>query len=70
MAALVTYTLLGLHTEGNAGLVMLIVVCTAVLGSATGLLTSTFAKTEFQAMQFLPATVMPPDPAVRPDPAA
>ncbi|MEV6846808.1 ABC transporter permease [Actinoplanes sp. NPDC051411] len=53
------YWLLGLDTTGNAGLVVLIAVVNAVLGVALGLLCSAFARTEFQAVQFLPVVVVP-----------
>ena len=53
------YWLLGLDTTGNAGLVVLIAVINAVLGVALGLLCSAFARTEFQAVQFLPVVVVP-----------
>ncbi|MGX6604915.1 ABC transporter permease [Micromonosporaceae bacterium Da 78-11] len=53
------YWLLGLTTTGNAGLVVLIAVVNAVLGVALGLLCSAFARTEFQAVQFLPVVVVP-----------
>src|SRR3954447_16034738 len=55
----VAYWLLGLDTTGNAGLVVLIAVVDAVLGVALGLLCSAFARTEFQAVQFLPVVVVP-----------
>jgi ABC-2 type transport system permease protein len=53
------YWLLGLDTSGGAGLVVLIAVINAVLGVALGLLCSAFARTEFQAVQFLPVVVVP-----------
>ncbi|GIE96932.1 ABC transporter permease [Paractinoplanes rishiriensis] len=53
------YWLLGLDTTGSAGLVVLIAVVNAVLGVALGLLCSAFARTEFQAVQFLPVVVVP-----------
>jgi ABC-2 type transport system permease protein len=53
------YWLLGLETVGSAGLVVLIAVLNAVLGVALGLLCSAFARTEFQAVQFLPVVVVP-----------
>jgi len=55
----VAYWLLGLDTAGSAGLVLLIAVVDAVLGVALGLLCSAFARTEFQAVQFLPVVVVP-----------
>jgi ABC-2 type transport system permease protein len=53
------YWLLGLDTTGTAGLVVLIAVVNAVLGVALGLFCSAFARTEFQAVQFLPVVVVP-----------
>jgi ABC-2 type transport system permease protein len=59
VATAAAYWLLGLQTTGNAGLVVLIAVINAVLGVALGLLCSAFARTEFQAVQFLPVVVVP-----------
>ena len=53
------FWLLGLSTTGSAGLVVLIAVLNAVLGVALGLFCSAFARTEFQAVQFLPVVVVP-----------
>ena len=50
---------LGLHVSGSASLVLLLAVLDALLGTALGLLLSAFARTEFQAVQFLPAVVLP-----------
>jgi ABC-2 type transport system permease protein len=49
---------LGLDT-GSPALAALVAVISAVLGVALGLLCSAFARTEFQAVQFMPAVVMP-----------
>lgn len=59
VATLLAYWLLGLETAGAMGLVVLIAVANAVLGVAFGLLCSAFARTEFQAVQFLPVVVIP-----------
>lgn len=59
LAAAVAYWLLGLQTAGSAGLVVLIAVANAVLGVALGLLCSAFARTEFQAVQFMPVVAIP-----------
>jgi ABC-2 type transport system permease protein len=59
VATAAAYWMLGLQTTGNAGLVVLIAVVNAVLGVALGLLCSAFARTEFQAVQFLPVVVVP-----------
>jgi ABC-2 type transport system permease protein len=53
------YWVLDLGTAGNVGLVIVIAVANAVLGVALGLLCSAFARTEFQAVQFMPAVVVP-----------
>jgi ABC-2 type transport system permease protein len=50
---------LGLDVAGNGWLLLLVAVVDAVLGTALGLFTSAFASTEFQAVQFLPAFVLP-----------
>jgi ABC-2 type transport system permease protein len=50
---------LGLDVRGSAALVVLLAVLDALLGTALGLLLSAFARTEFQAVQFLPAVVFP-----------
>jgi ABC-2 type transport system permease protein len=53
------FWLLGLDTAGAVGLVVVIAVVNAVLGVALGLFCSAFARTEFQAVQFLPVVVVP-----------
>jgi ABC-2 type transport system permease protein len=53
------YWLFGLDTAGSAWLVILIAVANAVLGVALGLLCSAFARTEFQAVQFMPVVAVP-----------
>ncbi|MEU4695338.1 ABC transporter permease [Actinoplanes sp. NPDC023714] len=53
------YWVLGMATAGGVGLVILIAVANAVLGVALGLLASAFARTEFQAVQFMPLVVAP-----------
>jgi ABC-2 type transport system permease protein len=59
IATAFAYWLLGLQTAGPVGLVVLIAVANAVLGVALGLLASAFARTEFQAVQFMPVVVIP-----------
>jgi ABC-2 type transport system permease protein len=59
IATAVSYLLLGLRSQGSPAVVIVIAAATAVLGSSTGLLTSAFARTEFQALQFMPAVVVP-----------
>jgi ABC-2 type transport system permease protein len=51
--------LLGLSIEGPVWLLTVVAVADAVLGSALGLFVSAFARTEFQAVQFMPAVVIP-----------
>ncbi|WP_104525960.1 ABC transporter permease [Blastococcus atacamensis] len=55
----VATTLYDLDVAGPVGLVVLIAVCDAVLGVALGLLASAFARSEFQAVQFMPVIVLP-----------
>ncbi|WP_210649971.1 ABC transporter permease [Nocardioides sp. SYSU D00065] len=50
---------LGLDVEGSVWLLGVVAVADAVLGTALGLLVSAFATTEFQAVQFMPALVLP-----------
>jgi ABC-2 type transport system permease protein len=52
-------TVYGLDVTGSIWLVVLIAVIDAVLGVALGLLASAFARTEFQAVQFMPVIVLP-----------
>ena len=47
------------EVAGSITLVVLIAVADAVLGVALGLLASAFARTEFQAVQFMPVIVLP-----------
>jgi ABC-2 type transport system permease protein len=55
----VAFWLLGLDVEGPVALVVGLAVANAVLGMALGLFASAFAQTEFQAVQFIPAFVLP-----------
>jgi ABC-2 type transport system permease protein len=55
----VAFGLLDLHVDGAAWPVFLLAVANALLGMSLGLLVSAFARSEFQAVQFLPAFVMP-----------
>lgn len=59
VAAGFAYWALGMDAAGGLGLVVLIAVANAVLGVALGLLCSAFARTEFQAVQFMPLVVAP-----------
>ncbi len=49
----------GLDVAGPVWLLVVIAVADAVLGCALGLLASAFATSEFQAVQFMPAFVLP-----------
>lgn len=51
--------LLDLPSAGSLWLIVILVVCQALLGIALGLFLSAFARTEFQAVQFLPAVILP-----------
>ena len=59
VATAVAYGALGLDTSGSPALAMLVAVSSAILGVALGLLCSAFARSEFQAVQFMPAVVLP-----------
>jgi ABC-2 type transport system permease protein len=59
VATAVAYWIFGLDIKGSPGLVVMIAVINAVLGVALGLLCSAFARTEFQAVQFMPVVVVP-----------
>jgi ABC-2 type transport system permease protein len=50
---------LGLRIHGSVTIVVLFAFVDALMGMALGLFLSAFAKTEFQAVQFLPAFVLP-----------
>ena len=52
-------SLLGMSSEGEPLLTFLVVIGQALLGIALGLFLSAFARTEFQAVQFLPAVIAP-----------
>jgi ABC-2 type transport system permease protein len=49
----------GLTIAGSVGWLLLITLLNALLGVALGLLASAFARTEFQALQFMPVIVLP-----------
>jgi ABC-2 type transport system permease protein len=55
----VTLGFLGLDVAGSPWLLLLVAVLDALLGTALGLAVSAFARTEFQAVQFLPVVVLP-----------
>ncbi len=59
LAVAVSVGFLGLDVLGPIWLLTIVAVADAVLGSALGLFVSAFAQTEFQAVQFMPALVIP-----------
>ena len=59
LAVAVSVGLLDLEVEGPVWLLGVVAVADAVLGTALGLLVSAFSATEFQAVQFMPALVLP-----------
>ena len=54
-----TVGLLGLDVTGPVWMLTVVAVLDAILGTALGLFVSAFAETEFQAVQFMPALVLP-----------
>ena len=56
---LFTVTVLGVEVVGSLALVVLTNVLLALVALALGILLSTFAKSEFQMMQFIPLIVVP-----------
>lgn len=59
ITAAVAFGLLDLDTAGPVWLVVVLAVANALLGMALGLFLSAFARSEFQAVQFMPAFVLP-----------
>lgn len=59
VAVAVSVGLLGLDVHGSVALLLVVAIADAVLGTALGLFVSAFANTEFQAVQFMPALVVP-----------
>lgn len=59
LACIVSFWFLGFDTAGSPILVFLIAIINAVLGVGLGLLCSAFARTEFQAVQFMPLVIAP-----------
>ncbi|GAA2283089.1 ABC transporter permease [Actinomadura luteofluorescens] len=55
----VSLTWLGLDLNGSLASLVLVSLLDALLGMALGLFASAFARTEFQAVQFMPAFVLP-----------
>ena len=59
LACSVSFWLLGFDTAGSPLWVFVIAIVNAVLGVGLGLLCSAFARTEFQAVQFIPLVMVP-----------
>jgi ABC-2 type transport system permease protein len=59
ITAAVAFLALGLDVGGSAAAVVVLAIGNAVLGMALGLFVSAFARSEFQAVQFMPAFVLP-----------
>lgn len=59
LACTVAFWLLGFETAASPAWVFLIAIVNAVLGVGLGLLCSAFARTEFQAVQFIPLVMVP-----------
>lgn len=57
--ATVAFGLLDLHVAGPPSLVVGLAIINALLGMSLGLLVSAFARSEFQAVQFMPALLLP-----------
>ncbi|HET8883912.1 MAG TPA: ABC transporter permease [Candidatus Saccharimonadales bacterium] len=59
LASVTVLYLLGLDVAGPNWFLIIMALADALLGTALGLFVSAFAKTEFQAVQFMPAFVLP-----------
>jgi ABC transporter DrrB family efflux protein len=59
IVSLLAFGVLDLHVHGSHLAVIALAVGNATLGMALGLFASAFARTEFQAVQFMPAIVLP-----------
>jgi ABC-2 type transport system permease protein len=59
VVSIVGFGLLGLESVHSELLIVVLAVANAILGMAFGLFVSAFAQTEFQAVQFMPAFVLP-----------
>lgn len=55
----VAFGLLGIPTAGPVWAVIVLAIANAIVGMALGLLLSAFAHSEFQAVQFMPAFILP-----------
>jgi ABC-2 type transport system permease protein len=59
LVSAVAFAVLGLDVAGSPWAIVVLAILNAVLGSTLGLFASAFARTEFQAVQFMPAFVLP-----------
>ena len=59
VASAVAIWLLGMDVAGPEWFVVLVALADAVMGVTLGLFVSAFARTEFQAVQFMPALIFP-----------
>jgi ABC-2 type transport system permease protein len=59
VAAVAVSRSLGMELAGSVWWLLLVALFDALLGVALGLLASAFARTEFQALQFMPVVVLP-----------
>jgi ABC-2 type transport system permease protein len=59
LAVVLCVWLLDLNIAGPVWMLVVVAVADAVLGTALGLFVSAFARSEFQAVQFMPALVIP-----------
>jgi len=59
IASTVAVRLYGLDIAGPEWMLVLLAVANALLGTTLGLFASAFARTEFQALQFMPAFIFP-----------
>src|SRR5262249_19122230 len=59
LESVVAFGLLDLHVDGDRWAVVLLAIANGLLGMALGLFVSAFAKSEFQAVQFMPAFILP-----------
>lgn len=59
VTSVVAFALLGVDPAGPVWAVVALAIANALLGMSLGLFLSAFARSEFQAVQFMPAVVMP-----------
>jgi ABC-2 type transport system permease protein len=59
LVSAIAFLFLDLHSVGPVWVVVVLAIGNAILGMALGLFASAFASTEFQAVQFMPAIVLP-----------